>query len=1804
MRFLRPLAQFWTVLLACIVLALTLAVAIRALSPFSPWVVAPVLVAADPPDGSVEVRPRTALTLRFATPMNRASTAAALQLDPPTPGSLAWSPDATTLTFQPAVTLTPAVTYTVRLAVTALSGWWRPLAAPVTVRFRTAPQPAVVAALPANVDAPATLPLAVVFSQPMVAPAAVGPVVALPELRFEPPVAFSARWATQDTLLLVPTNSLALATHYRATLSASLTDLRGVELGTTFSWNFATGWPAVLDRSPADDARWVSPRTALHLRFAAPLDPDLLRQSLQISPTVDGDFTTALLDATQVVTFTPRTGWAYDTTYSISLRAPPESGLGAPPPLHWQFEVAPAPRLVAFFPGQGQTLPPGEVIRLVFSTPMDEANLRAGLQFDPPVSDLSVSVNATEVRLLPTLRSATPYTITLAADTRDHGGEPLGTATTLGLVTALAEPVLHAPDAFANLITLPVSRTSTTVAFTIVGLTALEARLYPLDPLTLFRALALRPAELLNFSPERYGQQGSRGWRVDLGPPSLQPQRFALPVGLAAGVGLPAGAYYLRVNTPEGPRADLILLASTTRLVLRQGPGYALVWATGPTGAPLGGVPVTLYRGGTSVGRGLTEADGTWVQTLSRAPGDPPLLAVAEGSAPAVVRGDWPLGAAPAGAPANPSLLFADRARYEPGERVEVRGFTRRHMPDGSLALPDAATPCQLQLHGANGASESPLACHVAATTGTLTGTLTLAPQLPPGDYRLVAQVGDERLTLPLYVVPPAATSFTLDATPADQRTLLLSVKRGGLPFAGAVISWSLRLAPLVAPLPPPGFQLDTPPPTAALTLTGQATTDATGQVQLALPEQPCGLVACTFSVWAELAASPLLATAQGSFTPGPATVAVSLPTQIIASDQRSTLTLLARDGLGHPTPGANITVALLRAGTTGAPVLARHVVADAAGMATAQLVQLSPGAYDLTATAGGPPTKLRLWIYAPRFAGWPATDGQVTVVAEHDHYHPGEVARLLVVAPETTGNLLLTIEGAGLLSSEVRPVQAGQLLNLPITAAMEPGVRVGVIVRAGAQPRVGATNLTVTSAPPLAVQVEVAQPEAPPGATVPITITATNGGSALADDLLVTIAPAQTPTGSVALARFTPGQPVASTVAAMPSAGIGPPGATASAAEVVQPPGYVLPLAVLTSTAGLVTGQIRLPTTLGAWRVTVYAAHGSAGVAAGSTIVTTSLPFSYELLVPPALRFGDQATLSLQISNRSPTTREVSLTLTSDGLQLTPPTPFTQTLTLGPGERANLLWTAEPRSGATAAQVHLTLETPGRREEVVRNVPIVSPRPNDSLGETIIGTGIVTTTLNLAPTDAGGDLILAVAPSLHAALADQALALAALPDPSVEERAALALIAAGLAHTSPSGESERWQRTTLAALAALDVAQNTDGGWGWWPAQPSQPFSTAFVLEAQVAARAALGATRQPNPQALTYLSRTAPNAPATIRAYAAYVLAQAGQAPTEIARLTDSLRDVPLEADGLAYLCMALPVEQRNPCLDRLQALAVHSIAPTSTLMLVNWPVSEPAALPLGRPGVTATAMQALVSLRPTATEIPEAEASLLTAWRPNGWPNAYDAARIAAALLARTPVTSATPSTISLNGTPLRGTAVPPSTVQRTTIPAAGLPAASVLVVTANGTGPYLVSYRYPVTSSTAPARLSLVQALVDPTNGAPLDPASLRLGQLVALQLTVVVARPLLRADLELALPAGLEALGSTPQTPFAHIVSMPDQALLRISGGEFAPGVYTQRILARAVATGHFSAPPARLVVPNTPGVAAITPDALTVVISE
>lgn len=1229
MPVLRPLARAWTSLLALAALTLVSGLIARWLLPATALLPAPALSMSSPVDGAVDVLPRSQITLHFSAPMNRDATLAAIAIDPPTPGDFHWSDDATQISFAPATTLAPATEYTLTLGSAALGRWWRPISAPRQIHFRTAPLPAVIAALPSAAGTPVDGSLAIIFSQAMVPADLVDRPASLPQLQIDPPTSVRLRWLDQTTLLIRPDAPLRAVTHYTATIAPDLTDLRGVDLGRPFSWSWSTAWPEPLDRTPENGARWVNPHQPLTLTLAAPLDADLLRSALTFDPPVEGAISAAQIGATQVVTFTPRIGWEYGRSYQVRLSSP-DPTLAPPPDLGWSFRVEPEPGLIAFFPGQGQTLAAGQDVRLIFSTPMDAAALRSGLRIDPPVGDLDFEVSDTEVRLRPDLRPSSTYTLTVAADTPDRSGEPLGVTATVRLRAAPADPALRAPEATANVVSLPVSQTAR-LALERINLSRLDLSLYKLDMPTVVRAMGLAAGEWRSFDPERYGQALTRRWQIDLSDPPDTLVRDPIELALDDETPLPAGIYYLRAIAREGPRVDLLLQVSSIELTLRQSDSQVLVWATDrASGDPAPNVPLLLYAGEALITRGRTGPDGVWEQPIQRSATLPRYLALADGDAPALVRGDWLTAASVGLAPRYSLLPFLDRLAYTPGDSVQIGGIVRMRAADSSLALPTAGAPCRIQLVSDLTGLPSPSAACAVAATGQLSGTLRLTPRQPAGDYRLLVTVGESVSELPLHVVNPAAPA-TLSLVEAGGQVDLLAL-RDGLPTAGAAVSWTLRIEPLIAPVELDGFRFATDL-AAPRQLSGLGTTDAEGRLRVPLP--PSEAAPLRYWLQVELrneGEPPASAQREGMISPGGERVGLRLPSRVATSDERATVELLALAPDGSPAPGRQIRVAVFRDdGLGAAPLLARSAVSDRQGRADVQLVRLSPGVYTVVATLGDSSSSVELWVAGQRYTGWQNRPGQVTVVADRDSYRPGDVARLLVTTPYTDANVLLTVAQGDLRRVVVRDLAASQLITLTITPEMAPAVSVGAVVSAGAERLAGDTAISVADGgAALDVTVATDRVTYDPAGTVALSVTTSVAGAPAAADLLVTVAPVDALDGDLLLARFRDLSPSPLETALLQPHLAGHSQAAAAGRALPGAPGYLVSSGAGAGGAGQLVLRVPLPDAGGRWRLSVYAAADAGHFAFASTIVTTSAP-------PGAERAGPAGALAWRPRPREP---------------------------------------------------------------------------------------------------------------------------------------------------------------------------------------------------------------------------------------------------------------------------------------------------------------------------------------------------------------------------------------------------------------------------------------------------------------------------------------------------------------------------------------------------------------------------------------
>ncbi|MEP7187801.1 MAG: Ig-like domain-containing protein, partial [Roseiflexaceae bacterium] len=1332
MRVLRWAGRFWTGILIITVLLAALLLGLRLLLPF--FAAAPALLAATPTDGEAAVTPRTRLTLRFDGPMNPRSVERAVLLRPATAWLPIWSDDRATLTISPTTPLQPNISYTLALDTQALSQRFRALDQPIMLHFRTAPAPAVVRVLPNDgaADVPLDAPISIRFSRMIVPADALMHPAALPQLRFEPPLAGSVTWLDQATALFRPAAPLHPGTLYHATIDAALSDISGVQLSRPFTWSFSTPTPAVLDIAPADGAAAVAPRATLAITLSQPLDRASLRASLLIAPHVDGDLVLKdLPDGRQLALFAPFAGWLPATSYAVTLRAgavPDGGNLPLLTPKRWSFTTAPLPALTGRFPGEGQTLPPGQEIQLIFNAPIDGDAIRSALLLTPTADILRVTTSETEVRIAADLRAATPYTITLPATLTDRNGIPLDRAYQLRFVTSPSGPALALPEAPAHVAqALPNQPAGLLIRRT--NLSALSFDLYQLDEAAVVRIAGFREGDWAQFQPERYGQPLLRSWNVPLADPLNQPVEERVPLATSAGEPLPAGAYYLRIRTPEGPRADLLALISRARLTLQSSAPVsgttALVWATDIiSGTPLAGLPVTLYQSGTQIELGTTDANGLASFTRAIGAARPELVALADTGRSGIVSSAW--GNAAAIRTQSHMFLTTDRAAYRPGERVELAGIVRvAGALSGTLGLARASTvSVSVRAPGTAGRiAQEELA---VSATGVFSTGLTLPASTPPGAYTVIATLNGTA-TQAIFVVQPTAPAplevavQTPDSPAVAGEAIPLDVTvqtPEGLPVAGATISWTLDAArtpfPLVADYTFGDLER-APIEVAARTGTGQTGPD--GRFSLVISDTLAGDLPLRYRLRADaIEPGGPSASAVGMFlvAPTPITTGVRLPSRIFAAAKAGAVELLATNLDGSPAARASLRVEVYRRtwqrgeepGPDGRPravwrptdILAftRAVSTDQDGSASLPLTLPSGGAYRLhvgsAANIKTAYSATTVWATTPGFTGWgDLPSDQALLVADRASYRPGETATLLLTTPFPQTPVLITRQTNDRLTGEARTIRAGVPFTMTVRAEDAPVLGVAVLF-AGSPP----LGIAAAAPPPallatadlpvrdeqaeLRVSIASDRSEYAPGATATVTVTTSNStGVGLPADVIISIAgasaaPQSAITGAALaappsmLATAPRNETPATSLAAAPAVPATDP---APAASVYWNP------ALRTGPSGVLSFTIQLPREPTELRALAWAAGTSSAGQATSTLLVTQ-PFTLKLEAPPRFRVGDQVELTARIQSTSPVTQTIQVSLTSTGVRLLDTLALTQEQELAPGATARFTWRAE----------------------------------------------------------------------------------------------------------------------------------------------------------------------------------------------------------------------------------------------------------------------------------------------------------------------------------------------------------------------------------------------------------------------------------------------------------------------------------------------------------------------------------------------
>lgn len=1742
MRILRLASLIWAGVLLVLVLASLLVLGARFFI-LPQQSAPPVVLATIPAAGARDVSPRATISIQFSDSMNPPSVEHALRIEPAVAFDRAWDPLRATLILTPATTLQPGTRYRLTIDESALGRSFSPLQEPFSLVFDTAPAPAVITVLPndGSIDVPLDTLLSVRFSRPIAALDMLGRFGALPELRFEPPLAGSATWLDSATLLFRPATSLRPGVRYRVVLAPELTDQNGGQLGREYSWSFTTRAPSVREVAPLPNARQVAPRAPLRIVLSHPVDERALERALSISPALSGALETALLpNGTQVVTYTPSVDWQPGVAYTIALPAilPDGTPLLAAP-YRWSFAAAPRPALIGRFPGEGQLLPPGRDIRLIFSTPVDADLLRDTLQIEPPVSDLRVTANDGEVRLDVQLQAATLYTMTIPASFSDRAGVVLGRDYQVRFYTTPSLPVLALPEAQGRIITVADAPVELLVRRT--NLSELRFALYPLDDATLLRALGFSDADWAAFDPARYGLAPLRSWNIPLTDPlnTMVEERIALE----AETPLPPGFYLVRVRSPENTGADIMLVVSRAALSLQVTGNRALVWATDTLSATvLPDVPLTLYQQGVLIGIGRSNADGLWevmLPTVSQRG----LVALSGGDRPALALAEAGTTITPA--PRYTLRLATDRDVYAPGDEIRISGFIRQ-VELTMLAPPPPGLPLRLSARGPEGAR---LDAHgTIDAAGVISASLQLPADALPGSYLLTTPFNPQE-SIAIQVHPPAPPlQLTLTSELAGESAELMLTARtaADLPVAGAIVTWTINAEP--RPLPAfPGFIFGIQEATTPTARAGAGMTDATGQLTIdAATLQDASWTRYRLRARVTEPGGPVATLEQLLDAPPAPAIGLRLPRRFVAAGADLTLEALAIGGI-EPLAAQALQLEAFRrdpsAATSGASptderVLNRRIVTGADGRANATITLREPGEYQIRLTAADAaitPVEARLWVYEAGFVAWyPSTAGDA-LLADRSEYKPGETAELLPIIDLPDGPALLTVYRARGTETELRQIRAGEPLTLTLTAEDAPETRVTLTPA----PRSGASRVRLSAILPLPLD------------TPPLTTT------------LVTAAE-----------TYTPGATATFTLTVAGPDGIGVPADVllrALGSDTGETP--LLWRSVRTAANGVLQFSLLLPANAGDVIVSAWVA-GTDRFGAASARIRVEQPLTVRLIAPPVVRAGDEVDLLARLESATLVTQEVRLafdlpagaaTLTT--VTIAPETVATVRIPLTAPLAANVNVTA---TAVTAGTAPLALSAP---------LAILPPATTIISGSGALVQNQLATTIDV-PVEARagwGALEVEVAPSLDILATSLARDVSLQPTRDTLDNAAILLLGSPLAEV---------RAEVVDARQRLVATQTNTGGWNWRQDPTTDPAVTAIVLEALAAGDIGDPPVAITLDRALLEAARLArdPATPLDARACLIYALGRHGYADSEPLTIESA---GPLSPNGLACRLLSLPpAEARaDAALARLIALARRDATGAW------WAKPANGVMPHGNVATTALATLALRHAAPEDPLAIEAAGWLIRQYQPGGWGDAYTTARVIQTLRAILPAVPATGVTLALNGALVTIPDTLDSALRTIPIPLAELRPTNTLVVTSSG-GPVLVAWRLTWTAPQPTGGAGLIREYVDPRTGALLNPAAFQPGQLVEVRLALVVPAEQRYVTIRDATPAGFVLVEALPDTVFSYVAASGGQ--LELSSAALPAGIYQYSYLARAVHTGRYAAPPPEIILPggqHLPGVA-------------
>jgi alpha-2-macroglobulin len=621
------------------------------------------------------------------------------------------------------------------------------------------------------------------------------------------------------------------------------------------------------------------------------------------------------------------------------------------------------------------------------------------------------------------------------------------------------------------------------------------------------------------------------------------------------------------------------------------------------------------------------------------------------------------------------------------------------------------------------------------------------------------------------------------------------------------------------------------------------------------------------------------------------------------------------------------------------------------------------------------------IWASGQGYVSWRRSDDDLLdLVADKDHYRPGETARILVPSPFEEAMALITVERDGVMQHEVRQLSgSAPQIEIPVTEEFLPNVFVGVVLLSGrsAEPalggdvgapafRAGYVQLPVSAdSRRLSVEMTTSADTLRPGAPVTVRFRLTDPrGRGIPGEIAFSAADA----GVVDLIGYRLPDPFDAFYGTRP---LNVTTAETRAHLVRQrsfgqkeedagggggDPDFLLRRdfraqahwepSIQTDQAGRAQIEFNLPESLTKFRLMASAVGAGHRFGASQTTVVTTLPLVLQPAIPRFARAGDEFEAGVLVSNRTRQEGEARITVSGGGMVFEDTTSVRVLVAAGETRRV-----AFPGLTGATGDARMVFEaTMGSEVDALEvTIPVLESltRVRSGLFASTGGSVVESLRFPASRTPGRGSLDVTIASTALVGLDGAVQYLFEYPYGCLEQRTSRikpVLVAGDLLETFQL-EALGGDGRDLVASWLSDLDQFWTGtGFSLWPGgQYNHPYVTAYVLATLVDAREAGFAIDSRRfseiTDAVERSVRNASDRPGYLpevawrdsRAFMLLALTRAGRyLETESAALADEyLADPAPSISGIAHVVRALSLQDRlGPRRDALTELVKRRI------------------------------------------------------------------------------------------------------------------------------------------------------------------------------------------------------------------------------------------------------------------------------------